>query len=115
MNWWNGSVLRVVGYMPSCGSYDCTLFQSKGQYQAFQRIIADYRGKEQTPDFLSIGYDKDFDQKAAALAGGYVIVTGKVSTQCRSWSGKPQCLDRAADIAPISIEPLAAIATEARS
>ena len=104
MNWWNGSVIRVAGYMPSCGGYDCALFQSKQEQRDFWRIISDRNSKDEAPDFLSIAHDEAFDRKAPAFAGKYVIVTGKVSTRCRSFDGEPQCLDRASEIEPTSIE-----------
>jgi hypothetical protein len=104
MNLWNGSVVKVAGYMPSCGGHDCTLFQTKREHDEFWRVIRDRKVKAETPDFLSIGYDAEFDRKAGGFAGRYVIVTGKISTKCRSLSGKPQCLDRAPDIIPVDIQ-----------
>jgi hypothetical protein len=106
MNLWNGSVLRVAGYMPSCGGYDCTLFQTKQEHDRFWRVVNYRNSNAELPDFLSIAYDREFDRKAEKLAGRYVVVTGKISTQCRSFTGKPQCLDRASDIIPMDIEPV---------
>lgn len=106
MNWWNGSVVKVAGFMPKCGGLNCTLFQTKREVGEFWRIIRDREAKEETPDFLSIGYNPAFDKKAKKFVGQYVIVTGKISTQCRSFTGKPQCLDRAPDIEPIDIKAM---------
>jgi hypothetical protein len=104
MNWWNGSVVKVAGYMPSCAGYDCALFQTKQEHEEFSRTTRDRQSKQKVPDFLSIGSNAQFDRKARAFAGRYVVVTGKISTVCRSFSGEPQCLDRAPDIEPIDIE-----------
>ena len=104
MNLWNGSVLRVRGYMASCGRHDCAIAQTKEDHERFWQIANDPKSKAELPDFLSIGYDPAFDRKAGKLAGRYVIVTGKISTKCRTFSGKHRCLDRAGDILPIDIE-----------
>jgi hypothetical protein len=104
MNWWNGSVVRVQGYLPSCTGLSCTLFQTKQEQERFWQIIGDRRIKAETTDFLSIGHDPAFDRRAQGFGGQYVIVTGKISTKCRSLTGKRQCLDRAPDIEPIDIK-----------
>ena len=106
MNRWNGSVIRVRGYMPSCGGYECNLFQTKREHEQFWRVLEGRDRNAELPDFLSIAYDPDFDRKAGKVAGQYVIVTGKISADCRTLTGKPKCLDRASDIRPMDIEPV---------
>jgi len=99
----DGETVKVRGYMASCAGYDCGLFASEQAHKDFWRVVENQSGNQDLPDFLSIGYDEEFDRKAAPLMGRYVVVTGRVHDECRDLLGQPQCTDRAPDLEPIAI------------
>ncbi len=107
----NGKTITVGGYLGKCAGYDCLLFANRDGERVFSQQIAALRkaaaqGKKarwvDDPPFLGIGYDVDFDRKAAPLTHGYVMITGKVTNECR-YHGKNGCTDRATDIVPTNI------------
>jgi hypothetical protein len=99
----SGRRVKVTGYMPTCGGLECGLFASKNAYAEFWRVIDGPKSKDPLPEFLSIGFDKNFDRKAGPLAGHYVVVTGRVSDECRDTFGRFHCTDRARDLIPTDI------------
>ena len=94
----NGKDVKVAGFMPGCGGYDCSLFSTEQQAKDFWVIANDRKRKEKLPKFVEIGWVRGFDEKAAPLAGHYVIVIGRVTNECRSG-----CLDRGPNLVPASI------------
>jgi len=99
----DGNTVKVQGYMATCGGYSCGLFASEHAHAEFWRIANDGNSKEDFPEFLSIGYDKTFDRKAGPLSRHYVVVTARVSDECRDMFGRIKCTDRASDLIPIDI------------
>jgi hypothetical protein len=101
----NGRTVRVGGYLPTCGRYDCALYPSQEDVRRrgiwFAAVVKE--GKKppfEEPESLGIGSDGDIDKKAAPLVGHYVLITGTVDNRCRFH----RCLDRGADIHPMAIE-----------
>jgi hypothetical protein len=99
----DGETVKVRGYMASCAGYDCGLFASEQAHKDFWRVLESRNANQETPDFLSIGYNDEFDRKAGPLAGRYVVVTGRVNDECRDVRGQPLCTDRSPDLEPIAI------------
>jgi hypothetical protein len=105
----NGQRVSVGGYLGRCGGYDCILFAGKDDFQRMQRWVAaagrDHkRPNLEVPDFLGVGSAAGFDERAAAFAGRYVVITGTVDKSCRG-HGMWRCRDRGGDIHPEAIEP----------
>jgi hypothetical protein len=105
INLWNGKVVTVGGWIGTCAGYDCRLFST----EADMRIVM--AGNSDSPEWhkafgrgLGIGSAEGFDQAAAPLQGTYVLIKGRVNDICHPWLGSGGCLDRAADIEPISIQ-----------
>jgi hypothetical protein len=94
----NGKRVKVLGFMPGCGGYDCSLFANEQQARDFLRIASSTGRKEKLPEFVEIGEVRGFDAKAGPFAGRYVVVTGRVTNECRQG-----CLDRGPDLVPIDI------------
>jgi len=95
----NGKIVKVAGFLPDCGGYDCSLFANEQQARAFWRIANNPHGKEKLPEFVEIGSVRGFDAKAGPLAGRYVIVSGQVTNEC-----KQGCTDRGPNLIPTDIE-----------
>ncbi len=118
----DGQTVRVFGYLPECAPMSCSLYRSKAEADEIDRSMKAMRlalaagandvsgiGMPLHPS-LSIGEGLPwafFDVRARSAAAHYVILTGKVSKECRS-NGKPVCLDRANDLKPIAIQQAAA-------
>lgn len=90
----NGKTVRVGGFLPDCDGYNCLLYRNRS---------AAARGGEGEAEFLGIGDDDDFDNKARPFVGDYVLITGKVDNQCRD-KGQWSCLDRGPEVHPTSIK-----------
>ena len=104
----NGKTVRVAGYLGDCSGYECGLYPSKDDFAAWTRTIAELR-KGNRPEQprspvlgIGTGEQSEFDSKAVPFTDRYVVITGKVSNQCRS-KGEPACTDRSTDLDPISI------------
>ncbi|MFL6728277.1 MAG: hypothetical protein ACJ8FS_17450 [Sphingomicrobium sp.] len=98
----NGMRVKVFGFMPGCGVYDCSLFANEHQANDFWRIADSPERKEKLPQFVEIGSDPGFDAKSGPLTGHYVVVTGRVTNECRPHS-RESCTDRGPDLVPIDI------------
>lgn len=110
----NGRTVRVVGYLMECGGYECRLYGSRTDKEQGDRFIDalmrnahEGRRREPAGDMPSAlgigpGDDRRFDAMAAPFANSYVVLTGRVTNQCRHY-GEPACLDRSTDFEPISI------------
>lgn len=103
----NGRTVRVGGYLPECGGYDCELFANEADGRRWAGMLAILKtGRKpvvQEPEWLGIGFSTDFDRRAASLVGHYVVITGSVDNRCR-YHGEPGCIDREPDIHPQSIQ-----------
>jgi hypothetical protein len=95
----NGRRVKVGGFLPDCGGYDCSLFTNEQQAKDFWRIANNPGRKEKLPDFVEIGSVRGFDEKAGSMAGHYVVVTGRVTNECHPH----RCTDRGPDLVPIDI------------
>jgi hypothetical protein len=104
----NGQTVRVGGYLPECGGYECLLYESQADVLRAKAWFA-AAGKEhkmptyELPDWVGIGGDNDIDRKAAPFVGRYVVITGRADNRCR-FHGKWGCTDRGPDIHPGAIE-----------
>ena len=94
----NGKAVKVAGFLPVCGGYDCSLFANEQQARDFWKIANDSHGKAKLPEFVEIGSVRGFDAKAGQLAGRYVTVSGQVTNKC-----KQGCTDRGPNLIPTDI------------
>jgi hypothetical protein len=94
----NGKAVKVAGFLPVCGVYDCSLFANEQQARDFWRIANDPHNKEKLPEFVEIGSVRGFDAKAGPLAAHDVIVSGQVTNEC-----KQGCTDRGPNLLPTDI------------
>jgi hypothetical protein len=110
----NGRTVRVAGYLGECRGYDCHLFRNPAEKARLERLFEQARAGadsgggppppvDETP-VLSIGTGdgNDFDAKAGPFANSYVVITGRVTNQCR-FNGRPDCTDRGPDLQPTGI------------
>jgi hypothetical protein len=105
----NGKTVRVKGYLGECTGYDCNLFPDRAGRDAWDQWFARLRKGDRSKVFdqpmaLGLGEENDFDRKAAPLQNSYVIITGKVTNECR-YQGQRACTDRSTDLKPIDIVP----------
>jgi hypothetical protein len=117
----NGKTVRVAGYLAECQGYGCDLYPSKQDSAAWHRVYEDLRagrpskGPDKQPDLpvLGIGAGEAidgngtgdafaFDKMAAPFTNSYVLITGKVTNQCR-YKGERACTDRSPDLDPTKI------------
>ena len=101
----NGKTVRVSGYLGVCEGYDCGLFQDKRHIENTDRWLTSLRsGKsgDHPGDWLGVGGSPEFDATAKPFNHSYVVITARVSNQCR-FQGKPACTDRAEDLIPLKI------------
>lgn len=117
----NGETVRVVGYLADCRVYSCELYPSKQDVAVWERVYAELRagrpskGPPKLPDLpvLGIGSGEaidgdgtgdefEFDRMAAPFTNSYVLITGKVTNQCR-YKGERGCTDRSPDLEPARI------------
>jgi len=113
----NGQTVRVFGYLPRCEVLSCALYRTKADSEKMDRSMQAMRApldsgatdvsNSRIPPLpsLEIGHGATlafFDTRARLVAGNYVVITGKVTNQCRS-KGKPVCLDRGSDLEPAAI------------
>ena len=104
----NGQTVSVAGYLPRCGGYDCILFRTKADSDAWDRAMMALRADRRVPILdvpmlgIGSGANFDFDAKAAPFTNSYVVITGTVTNMCR-FEGKPACTDRSTDLNPTSI------------
>jgi hypothetical protein len=105
----NGRTVSVTGYLPKCYVYDCTLYRTKADADAWDRAVADARANKRFhfPDNPSLGIGTggkgfEFDAKAAPFTKSYVVITGTITNKCRI-DGKPSCTDRGPDLEPATI------------
>ena len=119
----NGKTVRVAGYLGECQVYSCDLYPSKQDMAVWDRVYAELRAGRPSkrpyklPDrpVLGIGtgdaIDDNkagdtfaFDKMAAPFTDSYVLITGKVTNQCR-YKGERGCTDRSPDLDPTEIAP----------
>ncbi|MBV8686081.1 MAG: hypothetical protein JOZ90_09935 [Alphaproteobacteria bacterium] len=105
----NGRTVKVGGFLPECGGYDCLLYGSEAdgrRVKAWTELARAHRRvpDSELPEGLGIGSDDGFDRKAAPFVGQYVLITGTVDKRCRD-HGEMGCTDRAPEIHPKSIRP----------
>jgi hypothetical protein len=105
----NGKTVRVAGYLGECAGYECRLFVDEAGWKEFQRAVdrlTRSREPQRWPVHLGIGVgDKfDFDKKAASFTSSYVVITGRITDQCRDDHNEPGCLDRSTDLEPTNIQ-----------
>jgi hypothetical protein len=117
----NGKTVRVAGYLAECHGYGCDLYPSKQDVAVWERVYAELRAGKRSKGLpkladlpvLGIGtgeaIDGDgtgdafaFDVMAAPFTNSYVLITGKVTNQCR-YKGERGCTDRSADLDPTGI------------
>lgn len=104
----DGRFVSVTGYLPVCQGYTCILYRTKRDFDESERAWAAYHRdrKAKLPDFPVLGVGSganfEFDEKAAAFVGRYVVITGTVTNYCR-FEGKPACTDRTTDLKPETI------------
>ena len=104
----NGETVRVTGYLGYCGGYSCDLYPSKEDRARWERAYAELRKSKHwaMPDLPVIGIGSgeqmEFDAKAAPFNERYVVITGKVTNQCR-YKGERGCTDRSPDLEPTNI------------
>jgi hypothetical protein len=102
----NGQTVRVKGYLGICHSLECSLFTNKADSDLSERrTAAMWRHVEPlppAPPALGIGNAEGFDSKADRLQHSPVLITGKVTNECRH----SICTDRGADLFPTDIAPL---------
>ena len=124
----DGKTVRVAGYLGECFGYDCMLYRDEShQKQAvawFDKVRDAARRRADLPpgdphnSALAIGGGEldcvknepgscsfTFDREAAPSRNSYVLITGKVTDQCRDEQGNQGCIDRASDLDPISVRP----------
>jgi hypothetical protein len=95
---WDG---REV-WLGKCRGLDCAIYASLDDARRIGPIYDNGDWRAVMARSLSIGFDKDFDKRAAPLQFKKVRLRGRISDEC---SGDNICTDRAPDIYPISIEP----------
>ena len=104
----NGRTVSVAGYLPECMGYDCTLFRTKADSDAWDRVVIALRAHRRVPipdvPELGIGSGANdrFDAQAAPFNNSYVVITGVITNQCR-FEGKRACTDRSVDLEPTAI------------
>ena len=104
----NGQTVSVAGYLSECGGYDCGLYRTKADSDAWDRFMIALRANSrvQVPDVPILGIgggtNFEFDAKAAPFTHSYVVITGTVTNQCR-FEGRPACTDRGPDLNPTAI------------
>jgi hypothetical protein len=101
---WNGTVVMAEGWLGECAGLDCRLFSTL----ADARLVAargngDPRWLDALKRSLGIGYNERFDRQAGPLQFHHVIVVARVSDECRDPPSTTICVDRVADLRPISI------------
>jgi hypothetical protein len=110
----NGRTVSVTGYLGECYANSCRLYRNKAESDDVDRSMSAMRaaldeGATDVSGFpfpshpaVSIGPGSGvFDVLTYFYAGGYVVVTGKASSRCRS-EGRI-CFDRVGDIDPVTI------------
>jgi len=102
----NGKTVRVHGFLGDCSVYDCGLFENEADWLQEQRwlhaVRSDNKRAPDPPDWLGVGGYPTFDTKAQPYNRKDVLISGKVSNQCR-YDGKPACTDRASELEPTAI------------
>ncbi len=112
----NGQTVRVTGYLGECQGYSCHLYRNKAESADVDRAMSDMRAAlaEGATDVSGFPFPNHpavligtgsrfsfFDLRASLYAGGYVVITGQATNQCRSQIRF--CFDRGSDLEPISI------------
>ena len=102
----NGQTVRVKGYLGICHSLQCSIFTNKADSDLSERrTAAMWRHVEPlppAPPALGIGSAEGFDSKANRLQHSPVLITGKVTNECRH----SLCADRGPDLVPTDIVSL---------
>ena len=115
----NGKTVSVGGYLGECAGFECRLFVDKAGWDKFvasangtmEAIRRHNRGEKvdpsallfTEPQHLGIGSGAGFDQKAAGLTQRYVVITGRITDECRGPNNEPGCIDRSTDLEPTDI------------
>jgi hypothetical protein len=124
----NGQTVAVAGYLADCFGYECVLYVNKKEadqatawWKQVRRgqmrremsgpLVGKYAlgigsGEYVCPDGHKNGPKCyfAFDKQAAPFRHGYVIITGKLTNECRH-DGEFGCLDRTTDLEPTAIRP----------
>lgn len=105
----NGQRISVAGYLGDCMGYECELYASKADHDAFERwaaLVTATRTDVPLPALPSIGIgsgdDGEFDRIAQPFTRSYVVITGTVTNRCR-YKGVRACTDRSPDVEPAAI------------
>jgi hypothetical protein len=105
----NGQTVDVSGYLSACRGYECVLYRTKQDADEWKRAIAAVSKSKRPlplpdPPALAIGSGTnfEFDAKAASFTNSYVVITGRITNECR-FEGKPACTDRGPDLKPTAI------------
>ena len=100
---WDDEEVTIIGWLGNCRGHDCGIYSTLKDAKTVARYDYDRDAWRDAMDRrLSIGFDKNFDKMAESLQFHRVKLRGRVSNECRGWTG---CTDRAPDIYPISISP----------
>jgi len=102
----NGQTVRVKGYLGICHRLQCSLFTNKADSDLSERRTAamwqHVEPLPPAPPELGIGSAEGFDSKADRLQHSPVLITGKVTNECRH----AICTDRGPDLVPTDIVSL---------
>jgi hypothetical protein len=113
----NGQTISVVGYLSRCEVNSCPLYRNKAEADDVDRSMAAMRAALAAgatdvsgfgfPDHPALGLGQGssfafFDTRATFYANSYVVITGRVTNECRV-EGKPVCFDRSNDVEPSAI------------
>jgi hypothetical protein len=97
---WDSKVVIIDGWLGPCAGYDCHIYNSKADWEAF---VAAPQGSDQWMKAydkgISIGFTESFDRSAAPLQQSRVRLKARINKDC--WQGG--CTDRADVLQPISI------------
>jgi hypothetical protein len=123
----SGRTVTVGGYLGECSGYECVLYadaaHEKRTEDWFRRLNQAAQRHERFADradpldgALGIGAGKwvcdkgspnqchsEFDEQAAPFLHSYVLITGKITDECRDEQGHGGCTDRSTDLQPTSI------------
>jgi hypothetical protein len=91
----DGQAVSVAGYLSECAGYNCILYRTKADSDEMARFMATVHANPPLPfpddPMLGIGSGTnfDFDAKAAPFTNSYVVISGRITNDCR-FKGKPR-------------------------
>ena len=118
----NGQMVSVVGYLSRCEVYSCRLYRNKTESEDVDRSMSAVRAALASgatdvsgfafPDHPVLGIGTGswfgfFDLRATFYANSYVVITGRVTNNCR-FEGRSACFDREPDLEPSAIRAVIA-------